>query len=224
MHLFHVCLACETFCCCFSWLFSYSCVSVWFFSPTSPFLYHKTLIFSPPLLSHPLIFPSLSRPSPSLCSIREKFVEVDLKPVCKHCYERLPDDMKRRLAKRERDSKEKKKKPLIPMCLWSSLFPFSLHFSCPPFGQFPASLLPLFVFNNRYSFPCYLSGKRQRFSWWAQTNGVFKCLRPITFSAFDHFWAGTKDQDFDLLCKHKNQISHMVKGRLCFFGLPLCLV
>ncbi|XP_024142662.1 LIM and senescent cell antigen-like-containing domain protein 1 isoform X5 [Oryzias melastigma] len=50
-------------------------------------------------------------------TLKDKFVEVDLKPVCKHCYERLPDDMKRRLAKRERDSKEKKKKPLIPMCL-----------------------------------------------------------------------------------------------------------
>lgn len=61
----------------------------------------------------------------SPCSVRDKFVEVDLKPVCKHCYERLPDDMKRRLAKRERDSKEKKKKPLIPMCLWTSLSPFS---------------------------------------------------------------------------------------------------
>ena len=63
--------------------------------------------------------PLVSHPSPTLlppCSVRDKFVEVDLKPVCKHCYERLPDDMKRRLAKRERDSKEKKKK-LIPMCL-----------------------------------------------------------------------------------------------------------
>ncbi|XP_029981296.1 LIM and senescent cell antigen-like-containing domain protein 2 isoform X1 [Sphaeramia orbicularis] len=49
-------------------------------------------------------------------TLKDKFVEVDLKPVCKHCYERLPDDMKRRLARRERDSKEKKKK-LIPMCL-----------------------------------------------------------------------------------------------------------
>lgn len=56
---------------------------------------------------------SLHRP----CFVRDKFVEVDLKPVCKHCFERLPDDMRRRLAKRERDSKEKKKKPLIPMCL-----------------------------------------------------------------------------------------------------------
>uniref|UniRef100_A0A4W6FHA3 LIM domain-containing protein n=1 Tax=Lates calcarifer TaxID=8187 RepID=A0A4W6FHA3_LATCA len=50
-------------------------------------------------------------------TLKDKFVEVDLKPVCKHCYERLPDDMKRRLAKRERDSKDKKKKLLIPMCL-----------------------------------------------------------------------------------------------------------
>lgn len=66
-----------------------------------------------------LSLPPLSHLSSSVlpCCIREKFVEVDLKPVCKHCYERLPDDMKRRLAKRERDSKEKKKKLLIPMCL-----------------------------------------------------------------------------------------------------------
>lgn len=75
------------------------------------------LLFSP--LSH--LSPSL----PSPYSVRDKFVEVDLKPVCKHCYERLPDDMKRRLAKRERDSKDKKKKLLIPMCLWSSFSPFS---------------------------------------------------------------------------------------------------
>ncbi|XP_071002637.1 LIM and senescent cell antigen-like-containing domain protein 1 isoform X14 [Oncorhynchus clarkii lewisi] len=45
-------------------------------------------------------------------TLKDKFVEVDLKPVCKHCYERLPDDMKRRLAKQE---KEKKKR--MPMCL-----------------------------------------------------------------------------------------------------------
>lgn len=66
-----------------------------------------------------LFFPVLLHPPPSLpppCSVRDKFVEVDLKPVCKHCYERLPDDMKRRLAKRERNSKEKMKK-LIPKCL-----------------------------------------------------------------------------------------------------------
>lgn len=82
------------------------------------------------LLSLPLLMSSSSFTFPSLlppCSIRDKFVEVDLKPVCKHCYERLPDDMKRRLAKRERDSKEKKKK-LIPMCLWS-LFLLSPYFS-----------------------------------------------------------------------------------------------
>lgn len=69
------------------------------------------------LLFSSLFFHTPHHPSlPPPCSVREKFVEVDLKPVCKHCYERLPDDMKRRLAKRERDSKEKKKK-LIPMCL-----------------------------------------------------------------------------------------------------------
>lgn len=87
---------------------------------------------------------SLSHSSPSLpppCSVRDKFVEVDLKPVCKHCYERLPDDMKRRLAKRERDSKEKKKKLLIPMCLWSSFSPFSslllfFHWSVSTFLPF----------------------------------------------------------------------------------------
>jgi len=79
---------------------------------------------SPSTLPSLFLLPRTSLLSPSLpppCSVREKFVEVDLKPVCKHCYERLPDDMKRRRAKRERDSKEKKKKLLIPMCLWPSL-------------------------------------------------------------------------------------------------------
>lgn len=41
---------------------------------------------------------------------RDKFVEVDLKSVCKHCYDRLPEELKRRLAKRERDARERKKK------------------------------------------------------------------------------------------------------------------
>lgn len=77
-------------------------------------------LFSPSFLLSFTFFTSL----PPSCFGREKFVEVDLKPVCKHCYERLPDDMKRRLAKRERDSKEKKKKLLIPMCLWSFLSSF----------------------------------------------------------------------------------------------------
>lgn len=103
-----------------------SCVTPSFhsLSPTLKFFRFSFLYFFPLLFSSSL---SLSCLSPSLlppCSVRDKFVEVDLKPVCKHCYERLPDDMKRRLAKRERDSKEKKKK-LIPMCLWSSLSPFS---------------------------------------------------------------------------------------------------
>ncbi|KAG5283326.1 hypothetical protein AALO_G00040850 [Alosa alosa] len=43
-------------------------------------------------------------------TLKDKFVEIDLRPVCKHCYERMPEEFKRRLAKRERDSKEKKKK------------------------------------------------------------------------------------------------------------------
>lgn len=124
---------------------SYNPVSLWVCFSTSPPFHHPsslscstspfpalsqllTIYFSPLTLlllpsfpasmsfsssSLPLISPFL----PSPCSVRDKFVEVDLKPVCKHCYERLPDDMKRRLAKRERDSKEKKKKLLIPMCL-----------------------------------------------------------------------------------------------------------
>ncbi|CAB1328804.1 unnamed protein product [Coregonus sp. 'balchen'] len=40
-------------------------------------------------------------------TLKDKFVEVDLKPVCKHCYEHLPDDMKRRLAKQEKEKKKK---------------------------------------------------------------------------------------------------------------------
>ncbi|XP_073711005.1 LIM and senescent cell antigen-like-containing domain protein 2 isoform X2 [Misgurnus anguillicaudatus] len=51
----------------------------------------------------------------SKLTLKDKFVEIDLKPVCKRCYERVPEEMKRRLAKRERDSKDKKKK--IPICL-----------------------------------------------------------------------------------------------------------
>ncbi|XP_078078114.1 LIM and senescent cell antigen-like-containing domain protein 1 isoform X3 [Mustelus asterias] len=51
-------------------------------------------------------------------TLKDKFVEIDLKPVCKHCYERLPEDLKRRLAKRERDAKDKqKKKKLMDICL-----------------------------------------------------------------------------------------------------------
>ncbi len=49
-----------------------------------------------------------------LCSVlffRDKFVEMDLKPVCKRCYERVPDELKRRLSKQ--DMKKKK----MPICL-----------------------------------------------------------------------------------------------------------
>ncbi|XP_049341057.1 LIM and senescent cell antigen-like-containing domain protein 1 [Astyanax mexicanus] len=55
----------------------------------------------------------------STCStkltLKEKFVELDLKPVCKQCYERMPEELKRRLAKREHDSKERKRK--MGICL-----------------------------------------------------------------------------------------------------------
>lgn len=94
--------------------------------PSLPTLF-VSLSFPPPtssvLFSFSFVSPPVSRLPPCFLphSVRDKFVEVDLKPVCKHCYERLPDDMRRRLAKRERDSKEKKKKPLIPMCLWRPL-------------------------------------------------------------------------------------------------------
>jgi len=44
---------------------------------------------------------------------RDKFVEVDLRPVCRRCYERLPEELKRRLARRERDAKERRKKPSV---------------------------------------------------------------------------------------------------------------
>ncbi|XP_052004960.1 LIM and senescent cell antigen-like-containing domain protein 2 [Xyrauchen texanus] len=51
----------------------------------------------------------------SKLTLKDKFVEMDLKPVCKRCYERVPEDLKRRLARRERDTKDKRKK--IPICI-----------------------------------------------------------------------------------------------------------
>lgn len=49
---------------------------------------------------------------------RDKFVEIDLKPVCKHCYEKMPEEFKRRLAEREREAKDKdKQKKKKPVCL-----------------------------------------------------------------------------------------------------------
>lgn len=111
---------------CFCGLFSPSLLP--FFIPLIVLLFASSLpssvSFPFPPTALPLLYLLLQfslLPLLPPCSVRDKFVEVDLKPVCKHCYERLPDDMKRRLAKRERDSKEKKKKILIPMCLWSSL-------------------------------------------------------------------------------------------------------
>lgn len=41
--------------------------------------------------------------------LRDKFVEIDLRPVCRHCYEHMPEELKRRLARRERNAKDKKK-------------------------------------------------------------------------------------------------------------------
>lgn len=41
---------------------------------------------------------------------RDKFVETDLRPVCKHCYERFPEELKQRLARREREARDKRKK------------------------------------------------------------------------------------------------------------------
>lgn len=63
-------------------------------------------LFSPPF---PPISP-LTRFTSLLWLLRDKFVEIDLKPVCKHCYERMPEELKRRLARRERD---RKKKPAV---------------------------------------------------------------------------------------------------------------
>ena len=62
-----------------------------------------------------LIVPVLSL----LCSTqRDKFVEIDLKPVCKYCYEKMPEEFKRRLAKREREAKDKEKqRKRKPVCL-----------------------------------------------------------------------------------------------------------
>lgn len=59
---------------------------------------------------YPLLPSYCSLAGPLHCPHRDKFVEVDLKPVCKHCYDRLPEELKRRLAKRERDARERKKK------------------------------------------------------------------------------------------------------------------
>ncbi|NXS21039.1 LIMS1 protein, partial [Mystacornis crossleyi] len=51
-------------------------------------------------------------------TLKDKFVEIDLKPVCKHCYEKMPDEFKRRLAKREHEAKNKEKqKKKKPICL-----------------------------------------------------------------------------------------------------------
>lgn len=154
-------------------------MSLWVCFSTSPPFHHPSSLscstFPSPSLSQPLTFyfspltllllpsfpasmsfsssslPLISPFLPSPCSVRDKFVEVDLKPVCKHCYERLPDDMKRRLAKRERDSKEKKKKLLIPMCLWSSLSPFS---SLPLFFLWLVSSSS-FCFYSFFLFHCH---------------------------------------------------------------------
>lgn len=61
---------------------------------------------------------------------RDKFVEIDLKPVCKHCYEKMPEEFKRRLAKREREAKDKdKQKKKKPVCLWAFLS-LCHHFYC----------------------------------------------------------------------------------------------
>ncbi|XP_069029777.1 LIM and senescent cell antigen-like-containing domain protein 1 isoform X4 [Embiotoca jacksoni] len=46
-------------------------------------------------------------------TLKDKFVEIDLRPVCKHCYEHMPEELKRRLARRERDAKERKKKAAV---------------------------------------------------------------------------------------------------------------
>lgn len=126
MPVFSQLLSFPPICTCFSnCLFFYSLltlfVSLSFPSTPSADSHLLSLFFF--LLVSSYFLPSPLRLPPCFLpySVRDKFVEVDLKPVCKHCYERLPDDMRRRLAKRERDSKEKKKKPLIPMCLWCSL-------------------------------------------------------------------------------------------------------
>ncbi|XP_026128500.1 LIM and senescent cell antigen-like-containing domain protein 2 [Carassius auratus] len=50
----------------------------------------------------------------SKLTLKDRFVELDLKPVCKHCYERVPDELKRRLSKQ--DSKDTRKKKM-PICL-----------------------------------------------------------------------------------------------------------
>lgn len=72
-------------------------------------------LLSPSKCKCSLIVPVLS----FLCSTqRDKFVEIDLKPVCKYCYEKMPEEFKRRLAKREREAKDKdKQRKRKPVCL-----------------------------------------------------------------------------------------------------------
>lgn len=140
---------------CFTIFFSQREMKMWcYFSPVFIHLILPLLHFQYLLSVHPLVFFFLPSSPSTVCLLsflpltlftpntpcRDKFVEVDLKPVCKHCYERLPDDMKRRLARRDRDSKDKKKKPLIPMCLWSSFSPFSST------AMFPLWSVPFLLF------------------------------------------------------------------------------
>lgn len=131
-------------------------------SPFAPFLLPVTWSASHPSFSS--IFsiytlPALFIPSQS-SPFRDKFVEVDLKPVCKHCYERLPEDMKRRLARRDRDSKDKKKKLLIPMCLWSCLSPFSSP------AVFPLWSVSFLLFPTVHFVDFYICGVNDSRSTW----------------------------------------------------------
>merc|ERR1719507_1954197 len=41
----------------------------------------------------------LARPVTKKMTVKTKFYEVDLKPVCKKCYDRYPRDMRLRLKK-----------------------------------------------------------------------------------------------------------------------------
>lgn len=87
-----------------------SCCYLNFTSPRcSSFPFKNTLYFPPAFLCL-CSFICLSLTGLQWWPPRDKFVEVDLKPVCKHCYDRLPEELKRRLAKRERDTRERKKK------------------------------------------------------------------------------------------------------------------
>lgn len=91
-------------------IFSYEYIHYFLF--ISIFLQNSFYFTCILILSYSLLHSFFAQPE------RDKFVEIDLKPVCRHCYEKMPEEFKRRLAKREREAKDKDKhKKKKPVCL-----------------------------------------------------------------------------------------------------------